>query len=345
MNQAVEARLEFDESAEIGDARHRAFDSVAGVIFVGGRGPGVGLQLLQTERNSFFGGIDFENLDVELLADREHIGRLIDAPVRDIGDVQHAVHAADVDECAVIEQTAHRAVHHHAGLQATQLLFLRLRALFFEHHAAIDDDVFLLGIELDDAAGNLLADQRLHLGNVARAAAGSGHEGAHADIDRKPALDDGGHEPGNGELFVERLLQTGPVFGPLDFDQRKLVIALLVAALDADLNHVAGLDRDGAFFVAQRRDGHDAFGLLADIEEHVLVVDRDDGGFAALFPGAFVRVGLFELVEDVAERALRLRRILPFLFANVFLAKRRNRVGHGGDYVSYCGTRFRGVIS
>jgi hypothetical protein len=41
-------------------------------------------------------------------------------------------------------------------------------------------------------------------------------------------------------------------------------------------------------------------------------------------------MGLFELVEDVAERAFRLGRILPFRFASVVLAKRRERVCHGG---------------
>jgi hypothetical protein len=43
--------------------------------------------------------------------------------------------------------------------------------------------------------------------------------------------------------------------------------------------------------------------------------EGDHGGFAALFTGAFVGVWLFELVEDVAE------------------------------LITFCGTRFRGVIS
>ena len=167
-------------------------------------------------------------------------------------------------------------------LQAAQLFFFRLGALFFENHAAIDDDVFLLRIELDDAAGDFLADQRLHLGNIARAAARGGHESAHPDIDREAALDHRGDHAGNRELLVERLLQAGPVFRAIDLDQRELVVALFIAAFDADLDHVAGLDRNRALVVAQSGDGHYAFGLLADIEEHVLVVDGDDGGFAAL---------------------------------------------------------------
>ena len=60
----------------------------------------------------FFAGIHFEDLDVQFLADGEHVGGLVHAAVRNVGHVQHAVHAADVDEGAVIEQAAHRAADH-----------------------------------------------------------------------------------------------------------------------------------------------------------------------------------------------------------------------------------------
>src|SRR6202020_509012 len=56
-------------------------------------------------------------------------------------------------------------------------------------------------------------------------------------------------------------------------------------------------------------------------------------------------MGLFELVEDVAERTLRFGRILPFLFANVFFAKRRNRVGHWCDYVLIVAHALRAGLS
>jgi hypothetical protein len=43
-------------------------------------------------------------------------------------------------------------------------------------------------------------------------------------------------------------------------------------------------------------------------------------------------MALFKLVEDIAEGTLRFRWSLPFLFAYVFLAKRRNGIGHGGYF-------------
>src|SRR4051794_13876258 len=96
--------------------------------------------------------------------------------------MQHPIHAADIDESPVIEQTSNRTRHYHAGLQFTDAGLLRLRALFFEHGATIDDDIFLRGIELDDLTDDFLPNERLHLRDIARAAAGGWHECPHADV-------------------------------------------------------------------------------------------------------------------------------------------------------------------
>ena len=127
---------------------------------------------------------------------------------------------------------------------------LRFRALLFEHHAPIDNNVFLFGIQFDDAAGDLLAHQRLHLGHIAGATAGRRHEGPHSHVDGQPALDHGSDGAGDREFFVERLLQPGPVFRPLHPDQRELAIAFFVIAAGADKDNGAGFDLDNALFVA-----------------------------------------------------------------------------------------------
>ena len=58
-----------------------------------------------------FIGIDIQDLRFDLLADRQNIGGLVDARPGNIADVQQRVHAADIDESAVISQAAHRALH------------------------------------------------------------------------------------------------------------------------------------------------------------------------------------------------------------------------------------------
>src|SRR5580704_2882732 len=106
MNEPVEARLELDERAEIGDAGYCSVNAIASVIFLGGADPGVRLKLFEAERDAFLAGVDFEDLNVELLTNGEDVGGLVYTAVRDIRDVQHAIDAADIDKGAVIEQTA-----------------------------------------------------------------------------------------------------------------------------------------------------------------------------------------------------------------------------------------------
>ena len=68
-------------------------------------------------------------------------------------------------------------------------------------------------------------------------------------------------------------------------------------------------------------------------QEYRIIRQGDEGGFdSALLTRPLVSMGLFELVQKVAEGGFRFRRSLPFLFADIFLAKRRNEIGHLGYF-------------
>ena len=57
-----------------------------------GRGfPGLGLKLLEAERDFLGLGIDFEDAHLKFLADGEHVFGLGDAAVGDVADVEQAV--------------------------------------------------------------------------------------------------------------------------------------------------------------------------------------------------------------------------------------------------------------
>ena len=86
--------------------------------------------------------------------------------------------------------------------------------------------------------------------------------------------------PAIGRLVGERLLQRRPVLRPLHLDPRKLVVAFRIAALDRDRHLVAGLHRVAGGLELRQR--NDAFGLVADIEEHRFAGDRDHGALQAL---------------------------------------------------------------
>ena len=64
---------DLDEGAERDDLRHAALDDVALPVAVEHLLPGVGLRLLETERDALALPIDVEHLDLDRLADVEHL--------------------------------------------------------------------------------------------------------------------------------------------------------------------------------------------------------------------------------------------------------------------------------
>src|SRR6185437_9614949 len=103
--------------------------------------------------------------------------------------MQQAIDAADVHKGAEVHQASNAAVHCIAFFELRESCLAAVRLLFFKHSPAVNDNIFLFDVQLGYATLNFLADQLGHLLSVPNAAAGRGHEGAHADIDAKAALD------------------------------------------------------------------------------------------------------------------------------------------------------------
>ena len=62
--------------------------------------------------------VDVEDLDLDLLADLHHLGRVRHAAVRHVGDVEQAVDAAQVDERAEVGDVLDHALPHLVLLRA-----------------------------------------------------------------------------------------------------------------------------------------------------------------------------------------------------------------------------------
>src|SRR6266852_3530703 len=154
--------------------------------------------------------------------------------------MKQGVRAADVDECAVIGQTADFALHRVALFEFREAALLAGAFFVFRYGAAIDDHVFLGHVELDDAATDFLLDELLHFGRVAGSAARSGHEGSHSHIHAQPALHHSRHGADDRRLLYEGFFQRGPVSWTLDFAASQFVVAFRIATLDGDLHLVAG---------------------------------------------------------------------------------------------------------
>ena len=234
------------------------------VYLVGYDVPGVRLELLEAESDAAGLGVDLEDLRVDGLAGGEDVGRLGDAVPGDVADVEEAVDAADVDEGAVVVEGADCAGDDVAFAELSVAAVAGGAAFFFGDGAAVDDYVFVGGVELGDADANLLADKFFHLSGVAGSAAGCGHEGADADVDREAAFDYRGDGSGDDGFFGEGLLEGGPVFGLRDLVTGEVVVALFVATFDGDEELRAGFD--GFAGIGEEGEGQEAFGFVAYVD-------------------------------------------------------------------------------
>ena len=102
VDEAFDAFLELDERAvgnEIGDL---ALDVGANGEALLDLVPRILLGLLEAEGDALLLLVDIEDLDFEFLADLEQLAGVAEAAPGHIGDMEEAVHAIEVDECAEI---------------------------------------------------------------------------------------------------------------------------------------------------------------------------------------------------------------------------------------------------
>ena len=213
--------------------------------------------------------------------------------------MQQSVDAADIDECAVVGQAADGSADDGAFFEVRNHPLPSLLLLFFEDHAPVDHGVLFGHVELDDLARDLLPHQFLQLGRVFGSAARGRQEGARADIDAEPALDDPAHHAGDGPFLLERFLERAPVLGTRDLDAGECVVAFRIAAADADFECIAGLGQ----IAGEGRGFEHAFGLQTDIDEYEFWRNRDDYAIAP-FSAFFARLlpALFVLGKNVRKR-------------------------------------------
>ena len=304
MDETFDSRLEFDEGPEICDARDGAGNPLADRVALGRGLPGLRLELFQAERDSPVGRVDLQHLDLELLANGEHVLWIGDAAPRDVTDVQQAVDSAEIDEGAVGGEAAHRAADNVAFPDRGKLTFLGGEGLLLENGAAVDHYILVGDVELGDAAGDLLPHQVLHLAGFADSAARGGHKGAHADIDTEATLNQCGHGADDCGLLREGLLQRRPVLDGCQALERELVIALHIAALDRNGELVA--PRYGVGIVREGRPQQNAFGLVADVKVHRIGGHRDDSPLQLLWAVfRLVEVAPLKLRKQVGKRLCR----------------------------------------
>ena len=150
VDQAFDARLQFDERAVVGDVGDAAGELGADRVLGFDAIPRIGLQLLHAQRDAVALLVDADDLHLDGLADRQHLGRVVDAAPGDVGDVQQAVDAAEVDERTVIGDVLDHAVDDLAFFELLDDLRTLFGAALFEDGAARHDDIAAALVHLED---------------------------------------------------------------------------------------------------------------------------------------------------------------------------------------------------
>jgi hypothetical protein len=244
VDQALDAVFELHERAVGHDVDDLARDARADRVALPRSPPtGWGL-LLEAQGDLLFLAVDVEDLDLDLLVDLDHLGRVVDPAPGHVGDVQQAVDAAEVDERAEVGDVLDRALDELALLEGLHQLgrFASARSLFDEL-AAADDDVAALGVDLEDLGADLLADELADVVGAADVDLRGGQEDRHADVDQQAALDLP-HAPaldGVAFLGLDDAL-PGDLRSALRLESW-MSAALALDAFEEDIDLVADLDR------------------------------------------------------------------------------------------------------
>ena len=155
-------------------------------------------------------------------------------------------------------------------------LLLRL----FQERPAAEHDVVAVLVELDDLGLHGLADVRSEITNTTQLDERCRQEATQTDVDDETALDDLDHRTLDHAVGFLDLLDRAPrplVLRPLLGQQQPAFLVLLLEDQGFDL--LAELDdlvRVDIVADAQLAGEDDAFALVADVEQHFVLVDLDD---------------------------------------------------------------------
>lgn len=141
MNQTFNAVFEFDERAVIGNVGNFAFVNVADFESFFNVLPRIALELFHAEADALVVFVEFDNLNLNRLSDRQNFGRVVDALPGNVGNVQQTVNAAEINERAVVGDVFDHAVKNRAFFDRIDQFGSRFCSGFFQNNAAGNNDV------------------------------------------------------------------------------------------------------------------------------------------------------------------------------------------------------------
>src|SRR5690554_6309877 len=190
VNQAFDTLFQLGEAAVVGEVGDLGHDAGTFRITTGDGDPRIFAQLLQTQGNAVALAVELQHLDVDLVANVDDLGRMLDALPGHVGDVQQAVYAAQVNERTVVGEVLDDTLDNLAFLQGFQQGFALGAVLGFEYGTAGNDNVVALLVQLDDLEFQFLAFQVRGIANRTDIDQGTRQERTDGvDVDGKATLD------------------------------------------------------------------------------------------------------------------------------------------------------------
>ena len=156
---------------------------------------------------------------------------MVDVLPGQLGHVDEAVHAAEVDEGTEVDDARDDALADLARLEVGEELLALLLLRLLEPGPAGQHDVVAVLVELDDLGLERRADVGLQVADPAQLDERGGEEAAEADVEDQAALDDLDDRAGDDAVLFLLLLDVAPgplVLGPLLGQDQPAVLVLLL---------------------------------------------------------------------------------------------------------------------
>src|SRR5690606_12638952 len=313
VHEAFHTRLQLHEGAVVGDVGHAAHEARGHRVLGLHALPRIGLQLLHAEADALRFRVHADDLHLHGLADRQNLGGMVHAAPGDVGDVQQAVDAAEVNERTVIGDVLDHAIEDLAFLEVGHQFRTGFGAALFQHGAARHDDVAAATVHLEDLERGRLAHERTDIAHRTDVDLAAGQEGHGArQVDGETTLDLAEDDAFDALVGVEALLQLLPGFlaaGLVAADHR-LALGIL-DTVEEDLDDAADLHFRRAARGGEFLERNPTFAFQADIDQGKIILDADDH---TLDDSAFHRIrggeGLFQqggeiFVSRIGFRSLR----------------------------------------
>ena len=281
VHQALDAVLDGDEDTELDDLGDLALDDLAGNVGASEALPRILLSRLQGQGDTLTVEIDVEHLDGDLVANLDDLRRVVDVLPGQLGNVDQTVNTAEIDESAEVDDGGHHAFTDLTLLELGQEGLADLGLGLLKVLAAGQNHVVTVLVELKDLGLDLLTDVRGEVADTTHLNEGGRQEATQTDVDDEAALD--GFDDGalNDAVSFLDLLDVAPgalVLGTLLGQNQTAFLVFL--GDDKGLDGVADLDdfvRINVLLDGKLAGGDDTLGLVADVQEDVVVIDRDDG--------------------------------------------------------------------